>query len=368
MERTFNPDTCNPDTTRSFRRYAFGVLALIAATIGLAVSGVQFEREMALPVSLDNVPPGEKTPQVKHSAPEHAGHEQAVPESAGVSGARWIAALPERTDELRWIRLSAQLGGAVPAAGSDDAAQPTLTHGFVHLNGTRQHEKQWLIPTDELESIEWQSIRAWPSEASAVVAAVLPLSAHGTGGINSFTVEVLSLSALYRGLLAVLVAGWVVMGLVAINHAKNHAGGTWTIVPLALVSCIAAAVLFSGDFIEQVVRPIVSLAHGTRGGVSLVPTFKIGHGVAFCLLTCSLLAVRQRLALSPAQCFALVAMVGLASEAAQLHVPARTPQLTDLAIDATGMLAGGVLWRLLEWQGRQRARRLVHRVSSTYGR
>jgi len=330
-------------STSGFKHFAIAAVALIAATILLGTSGTQFDRLGALPTIVHDAYAGDHAGRIAIGAPPAV--RGAAADTRGTS-ALLVATLPDRGEDMRWLKLSARVDSQIIDLGDDKTRPPIVANWFTRENGARQNVALWPVPVGPVENIGWSTVRSWPVNAESVVAAVMPRKSEGATLFRGFRVEILALSTLYIALVTTLALGWAALMLIAINHARTHINGPEALLPLALATFIAAAVMFSGDFIENVIRPIVSLAHGTRAGVSLVPTFKVGHGVAFALLTCSLLAFRQRLVLTVPQCLLLVAMVGIASEAAQLHLPARTAQFSDLAIDAVGMLAGIALWRL----------------------
>jgi len=331
-------------STSGFQRFTIAAFALIAATILLGTSGVQFVHLEALPPIVQDADAGDHAGRIAIGSPTQV--RRASPDARSKS-AMLLAVLPDRGEEMRWLRLTARVDSRITNRGDDKTRPPIVATWFTHQDGSRQNVAPWPIPAGPVDDIEWNTVRSWPADTESVVAAVMPRMAQGEVVFREFRVEVLALSTLYSGLIAVLASGWAVLLLIAINHARIHTTGPEALLPVAIATFIAAAVMFSGDFIENVIRPIVSLAHGTRAGVSLVPAFKAGHGVAFALLTCSLLAFRRRLALTLPQCLLLVTMVGIASEAAQLHLPARTAQLSDLAIDTTGMIVGLFLWKLV---------------------
>jgi len=317
--------------------FLLATVLLTLATIALGVSGVQYRTERVLPVAVADGAPDSPPDRLDFPI-----ERQAAP--SGTEVPRLVAILPQRDDALRWLRLSARLEGEISDVGPDPTRPPILATWFTRPSGERQAVSPESLETGRIDADRWEIVRRWPEQVTSVVATVLPRSSSVKIAMSELTVEILALTTAYLWLLGVLASAWAGLSLVAARFVWARFEGPAAIVPLALASVIGAAVMFSGDFIDSFVRPIVSLTHGTRAGVSLVATFKVGHAVAFALLTLSLLCMRRRLGVSAWYCIVLTGVLAVASEAAQLHLPARTAQLRDIGIDLLGIGAALLGW------------------------
>nr|MBX2824310.1 VanZ family protein [Gammaproteobacteria bacterium] len=73
---------------------------------------------------------------------------------------------------------------------------------------------------------------------------------------------------------------------------------------------------------------------------------KIGHFLVFFLITLLMLRGRHLLRLGVIESCAIVLSLGLFTEALQNHSFTRNPSLTDVGIDASGILLAMLTWRL----------------------
>ena len=76
--------------------------------------------------------------------------------------------------------------------------------------------------------------------------------------------------------------------------------------------------------------------------------FGAGHAAAFAALAVVAAALRRPMGATRWQAAALLALVALASEALQRHLPDRSPSVEDLVMDLTGAglgVAGWLAWR-----------------------
>jgi VanZ family protein len=89
--------------------------------------------------------------------------------------------------------------------------------------------------------------------------------------------------------------------------------------------------------------------------------YKVGHFLFFCLIAIVLVRNARALPISPAQLILLLLLLAVASEGMQLHLFNRTTRLSDLGIDAGGILLGSLLASV--FKAKRRTRRSRSRVA-----
>ena len=186
------------------------------------------------------------------------------------------------------------------------------------------------------------------------------------GATGAFQVRELSLhqareNPSYRWVSLSLLGGWVVLGLWLLKALyEYYRGGPWgpyllslfallligVLMPQALRSGLEQQILSLSSHLGLVFAPGSTLHHGA--GLDLWPQrwdlSKIAHLVGFTLLA-GLLFWERRTGTTE-RLFGLL-LLAMATELLQFYVPDRTPRVSDLMVDALGILVGWGLGYLL---------------------
>ncbi len=160
------------------------------------------------------------------------------------------------------------------------------------------------------------------------------------------SVDMLSVTPLYRFASTLLLCSWLILFVLCVKWLIQHASTSLRIKAGVLIICIIIGVMLPESAINGVVDPLFNAIAGK------VPAFahfdakslyKIGHFLFFCLISLVLIRNSRSLPISQTSLIVLLLLLAVASEGMQLHLFNRTTRLSDLGIDAGGILLGWLL-------------------------
>ncbi len=178
------------------------------------------------------------------------------------------------------------------------------------------------------------------------------------------SVEMLSVTPLYRLGSALLLCSWLILFAISAKWLVQHASPSLSMTAGFLVVCIIIGVMLPESATNGVVDPLFDAIAGkfpAFANFDAKSLYKVGHFLFFCLITLVLIRNARSLSISKTTLIVLLLLLAVASEGMQLHLFNRTTRLSDLGIDAGGILLGWFL--VTTFKRKRRSRRVRSRTS-----
>jgi len=163
--------------------------------------------------------------------------------------------------------------------------------------------------------------------------------------------EIVRVSEVYKLVIfPALVTLWLTTGYIAGSYLFKKLGRVRALIFAGALSALVIGVLLPASLREVFVAPVFNRLQsiGLAGeNIALMHYYKIGHFVTFFVISLVLFLNRRRLRLSRTDICAVMFMIAIATEAAQLHLFFRSTQIMDVLIDMSGVVLALLLYRIL---------------------
>ena len=157
----------------------------------------------------------------------------------------------------------------------------------------------------------------------------------------------------YKFLMGILALIWLIFLSLSLKILFRAAGVKYVVICLIILVTTIVGITLSQPHVSNLLQPVVSVLieqFGTGKAITAQYLLKFGHAFIFALMSVFLLTQRRKLNLSGADVIVLSILLAWASEAVQRHHPTRSAEVSDILVDAVGILFAAVvyqLWRVI---------------------
>lgn len=186
---------------------------------------------------------------------------------------------------------------------------------------------------------------------STTIEVLWQLHTAGYWRLSNLHIKPVNISANYQTFLRYLIPYLSVLALIAIIYMAINLHPLSFIVLVCIVSATIALTAVGQSYFNDIRNGIFAVMSLSKlNGVSLgsLNIQKLGHIVAFAMLSIFFMASRRKLRISLFQALLAVLSLAFITEALQRHVITRSSSLLDVGIDSIGILIGLVLLYLVE--------------------
>ena len=192
-------------------------------------------------------------------------------------------------------------------------------------------------------------------------------ASDGRFELENATLDIVRVSPVYElFIFPALVILWGASLLTGGYYLATRMGRTRTMFLGGALLMLVGGVILPTSVRELIVTPVFSLLKATGlpgSGSPLLYFYKIGHFTMFFVVSLVLFQNKMRLLFSRVDLCAVMLILAIATEGAQLHLFFRTTQLLDMAIDMAGVLLALLVHYILrKTHTRQHSRRSARSI------
>lgn len=194
----------------------------------------------------------------------------------------------------------------------------------------------------------------------------------GAFELETVNLDIVKQTDIYKlALFPALILLWALTLGVSAQFLLNRLGVVRFFLLAGTMLVLIGGVLLSPNLRQIIIEPIFQQlkTFGLAGNnVSLVHYYKIGHFLTFCLVTFTLLYNEARIRLSRIDVVAVMLILAIATEGAQLHLFFRTTKFTDVLIDLAGVIVALIIYHLYRARIKKlrKLKRKIKKESATY--
>lgn len=160
------------------------------------------------------------------------------------------------------------------------------------------------------------------------------------------SVEMISVTPLYRFASTLLICSWLLLFVICAKWLVKNASPVLSTTAAVLVVSIVIGVMLPESALDNIVDPVFGALASKFPAFTQLDAkalYKIGHFLFFCVTSFVLMRNARTLPIKHTMLILLLLLLAVASEGMQLHLFNRTTRLSDLGIDASGILLGWLL-------------------------
>ena len=153
----------------------------------------------------------------------------------------------------------------------------------------------------------------------------------------------------YKMLMGFLALIGLIFLLLSVKILVLAAGARSVVTCLIILGTTIVGITLSQPHVSSLLQLVVSVLieqFGTGKAITAQYLLKFGHAFIFALMSVFLLTQRRKLNLSGTDVIVLSILLAWASEAVQRHHPTRSAEVSDILVDAVGILFAAVVYQL----------------------
>lgn len=231
--------------------------------------------------------------------------------------------------------------------GKDPSATSHVGLWFINNTGRFFSYQNMYVFPGRYSSTHAMKLIDWPQDAIAMAIGMIIKPGGPTITVRGMQVEAVEPNARYRVMVAavsMLTGCWLILLMVYAIRCLTRK----QLLTLGLILCaLVAGTQITGDFLQyanSVMRKLF-LWFDLQPGVQTFWVFKVGHVVAFLLLTAFLCSVHAQLRFHLWEVVVFAILLAIATEGVQLHLPDRSAGVEDIALNLLGIsISASLYW------------------------
>ena len=223
--------------------------------------------------------------------------------------------------------------------------------------------------TGEFTTQKAEQLIALDSKATSAQLLFTNRASDGRFELEQASLDIVRVSPAYElAIFPALVVLWGASLLMGGYYLATRMGTKRTLLLGGALLVLVGGVILPTGLREILVTPVHNLIKSTGlpgANLPLLYYYKIGHFLTFFVVSLVLFQNKIRLVLSRFDLFAVMFLLAVATEGAQLHLFFRTTQILDIVIDVSGVVLALLVHQLLrKINSKKRSRRLQRTIKT----